>query len=75
MTITKTTRENLDKLLSVTSQEMILKLQAAGDSYTTITENTNLSRSQISLVATGKRTLGEKPYRELLRYCIARKIF
>lgn len=61
-------------ILETSSQELIKKLQAIGESITTICEATGMSRSQVSLVGNGHRELGEHYFRELVKMAITKKV-
>lgn len=64
-----TEKQKLSRLL-ISSQQLVRRLQKSGESYTTIEKGTGLNRSQLSLVASGQRGLGEDPYRRLLKYAL-----
>jgi hypothetical protein len=61
-------------IVETSSQDLIKRLQDAGQSYSDICQATGMSVSQVSLVGSGKRTLGEKYFRELVRLAIKKKV-
>ena len=62
-------------IIASSSQDIIQRLQALNESCATICEATGMSKSQVSLVSSGKRQLGEKYFRELVKLAIERGIF
>ena len=58
------------KIIETTSQELLRDLQGKGESWTTISSATGMTRSQVSLVANGKRELGERYFRKLIKLAI-----
>lgn len=64
-----------EAVLNTSSHEIVQQLQTLGESITTICKATGMSRSQVSLVSNGKRSLTERYYRELVKMAIDRGIF